>query len=263
MRFSRQSRQIRPARSRIVASAGGGGALPARTTPPVFRAGSAASATTANVMNLCTGAVAGDVIVGLVAVVAISATDYTACQWGLGHTALLTDKTFENGIGSTWGFATAEYVFQNVATASSDSAFYTTPASQSNNLRQSVTCSFTSASVDGTPTVPYYAFGDLDSELSPATIGTNTIAFPTIEVPTGYTAVYLATQPVRRSPAGSWATATERVDFASYAGIGMSGMAATLEGPHDGSGVVLTHSTLQADLAARGFWAAMVLVPGT
>ena len=191
---------------------------------------------------------------------------YTNTTSGTAQTISLTgvtelDNKSGTSMGTIWGLGFGVGGGSRVIANDGDLTFSTTPGPT--NGYGGIGGIFDGASVDGDPTLVHLTELDGDAGV-PAEWGltTDTLTFPTVAVPTGYTAVYMFA--LNNAVSGStWATATERFDGQSFAGLGHSFNLATLNGESDGSGVTITRSGMQTSLAGRGGFGAVFLVPGT
>jgi hypothetical protein len=136
------------------------------------------------------------------------------------------------------------------------------PSSGAGNVTNSaIAVTFVGSSVNGTPTL--VRLDEMDGVLASGfSLDSTTLTWPTVEVPAGYTAVYMMVLGGDYSPV-TWATATERTDSTSFTGTDITNTAATLVGPHSGAGVTVAKTGLQTAISTRGIFTAIYLVPGT
>ena len=260
MRVYRPSRSGRLSRSRIVASGGGGGALPARTTPPTWQ-GFGQHTRTDDSTHQIAPQLAGDPGVLLSLVTSITATGSITDQvWSRGETRL-DDELAGTGLGTTWGqdfSATAvELVNDGV-----NGFLNVTKGTVSNYLKSYAAIVFAAASVDGSVTCPFFAAGDDLSVMGFGSVDANTVEWPVVDVPTGYMAVYMFILNVRDTTLAFSGIAT-RDQLDSFASTGASLRTGTANGPTAGTGLQMTGTGLVADVVSRGATAAIFLVPGT
>ena len=262
MRFSRQGRLYRPTRKlrRLPAAAGGGGSLPARTTVPTYREPYAHN----DIGNFPWSAgalVVGDYVVGGAAGYCYP-TGQTATVGGT--TAPVTEDPLAviesqdlASLPTTWG-ACSMYHVHDADTQNAIAHVMT----GSNDVQCFPSVAFVGSSVDGTPSLVEHGVMD-DVIASSWVLNVDDIEFPVHEVPAGYTFVYSVVRGNDPSTSGTWGAATLRGQSHTLAGYDAACSVATLEGPHDGTGVYWRQSVNSDNVPTRGAFCSIIAVPGT
>jgi hypothetical protein len=240
------------------------GGLDPRQIPPTYIEtywNSGTSASTGLVWSTATPTL-GDLSVGMATLQNAAGVYGGAINTLQNAGAEFIDELPETALG-TDGRSWVSRLMKNVADGDNNDAIGWVTSGATNPALFIQRINFAGISVDGLPTIMAHAYCDgiVDSPFvlnGPA----DTITFPTIEVPEGYTFVYIICRHRSQNAGASWATATARQSATSTSGPDAAMFIATLDGPHAGNGVVFT----QADndfAGARGSVCAVIAVPGT
>ena len=241
--------------------------LPTRVTPPTF----SVAGRDPNV-NGTTGwswdnVAVNDVGVFMTSVVAIGATLTSIDDYTNPGQTWLADTEVGSGLGTIFSlvYMRREGVKIGPVPNPTDTANMTY-AGGSNYTGIVLRAFFEAASVDGTPILASSITADaVDLAANPEGYGLSgdDFTFPAVDIPAGYTAVYLFTRHNDGLTTSSWGVATFQYTANSFTGLGTLDAVATLDGPSDGAGVYFREASNATNIASYGVSAAIILVPGT